>query len=122
MGVVFKAKHRRMDRVVALKVLKQELTATPEDLGRFQREVRAAAKLEHPNIVIAHDADESNGTHFLVMQYAEGVSLSALVREKGPTSVKDAVSCRTSCRRRAVWSTRIGAAWCTATSSPAISC
>ncbi|TVS09658.1 MAG: hypothetical protein EA424_26675 [Planctomycetaceae bacterium] len=93
MGMVLKAEHRRMERVVALKVLSPAVTKTPEALARFQREVKAAAKLEHPHIVIAHDADEAGGTHFLVMQYVEGTDLSVLVREKGPRSVEQAVSC-----------------------------
>lgn len=72
MGLVLKARHRRMERLVALKVLSPQVTKSPEAVRRFQREVKAAARLEHPNIVTAHDADEANGTHFLVMQYVDG--------------------------------------------------
>jgi len=93
MGMVLKAEHRRMERIVALKMLSAAVTKTPEALARFQREVKAAAKLEHPNIVTAYDADEAGGTYFLVMQYVEGSDLSALVREKGPLSVEQAVTC-----------------------------
>ena len=93
MGMVLKAEHRRMDRTVALKVLSPSVMQSPEAVKRFQREVKAAAKLEHPNIVIAHDADEADGTHFLVMQYVDGQDLSAIVRSKGVLSVRQAVDC-----------------------------
>ncbi|MEJ7596097.1 MAG: serine/threonine-protein kinase [Planctomycetaceae bacterium] len=91
MGVVLKAEHRRMKRVVALKVLDPAVTRSPEVTRRFEREIHAAARLEHPNIVTAHDADEANGTHFLVMQYVEGADLAALVRTQGPLLVEQAL-------------------------------
>ena len=62
MGLVFKAQHRRMKRVVALKVLAPHVTRSPEAVRRFQREMEAAAHLSHPNIVTAHDADEAQET------------------------------------------------------------
>ncbi|MCY2994967.1 MAG: bifunctional serine/threonine-protein kinase/formylglycine-generating enzyme family protein [Planctomycetota bacterium] len=93
MGLVLKAEHRRMKRLVALKVLSPKVRLTPEALRRFQREVEAAAKLEHANIVTAHDADEAGGTHFLVMQYVEGIDLAALVKEQGPLPVGQALDC-----------------------------
>ena len=68
MGLVLKAEHRRMKRPVALKVLSPSVTKTPEAQRRFQREVEAAAKLRHMNIVAADDADEAAGIHFLVME------------------------------------------------------
>jgi hypothetical protein len=68
MGRVYRARHRRMDRVVALKTLPSRATNSPEAIKRFQHEVKAAAKLSHPNIVTAHDADEAHGVHFLVME------------------------------------------------------
>ena len=92
MGVVLKAEHRRMDRVVALKILSAAMTDTPEAVLRFQREVKAAARLEHPNIGVAYDADEADGTHFLVMQFVEGTDLSSLVKEKGSLSVDRAMT------------------------------
>src|SRR5262249_36170980 len=64
MGQVFKAQHRRMERVVALKMLPAAMTKDAAALARFDREVKAAAKLSHPNIVAAHDADEAHGVHF----------------------------------------------------------
>ena len=92
MGQVFKAEHRRMKRVVAIKMLPRTVTKDPAAIARFQREVEAAAKLEHPNIVTAHDADEADGVHFLVMQCIEGSDLSALVKKNGPFSVAKAVN------------------------------
>jgi formylglycine-generating enzyme required for sulfatase activity len=91
MGYVYKAQHRRMKRVVALKVLPSAMAKIPGATERFQREVEAAAKLSHPNIVTAHDADESEGVHFLVMEYVEGKDLGALVRDHGPLSVGKAL-------------------------------
>jgi len=93
MGMVFKATHRRMDRIVALKVLSAEVTQNPTALQRFQREVRAAARLTHPNIVHAYDADEAQGIHFLVMEYVEGSDLARLVKTRGPLPVAQAVDC-----------------------------
>jgi len=91
MGAVYKAQHKRMKRVVALKMLPSSATKSPELVRRFQREVEAAAKLSHPNIVTAHDADEEKGVHFLVMEYVEGCDLHALVKEKGTLPVAQAV-------------------------------
>ncbi len=91
MGLVLKAEHRRMKRVVALKVLSPQVTRTPELVRRFQREVEAAAKLSHPNIVVAHDADEVGDTHFLVMEYVEGTDLSTLVKQRGPLPIDQAL-------------------------------
>jgi serine/threonine protein kinase/formylglycine-generating enzyme required for sulfatase activity len=93
MGMVLKARHKRMNRLVALKVLSPAVVKTADAMKRFQREVEAAAKLHHPNIVAAHDADEVNGTHFLVMEYVEGTDLSVLVKTKGPLSIDQAVKC-----------------------------
>src|SRR5271170_5001764 len=82
MGQVFKAEHRRMKRLVALKILPLSAIKSPAMVLRFQREVHAAARLEHPNIVTAFDAGEGNGVHFLVMQYVEGQDLASLVKNR----------------------------------------
>ncbi len=92
MGVVYKAEHRIMGRLVALKVMAPHLTAKAGAVERFRKEVRAAAQLNHPNIVTAHDADEAGGLHFLVMEYVEGTSLDRLVAKKGPLTVQLAAS------------------------------
>jgi serine/threonine protein kinase len=91
MGFVFLAEHRRMERLVALKVLPPSATGGPGEVERFHREVKSLAKLAHPNIVAAHDADETRGLHFLVMEYVDGPDLAALVRTQGPLPVAQAV-------------------------------
>jgi serine/threonine protein kinase len=91
MGRVYKARHRRMDRIVALKLLPFAARQSPEAVSRFEREIRAAARLAHRNIVTAHDADEANGRYYLVMEYIDGVDLLTFVREQGPLSVGRAV-------------------------------
>src|SRR5579871_6605195 len=75
MGQVFKARHRVMDRVVAVKLLPAAMTKDKAAIARFHREVKAAAKISHPNIVTAHDADQADGVHFLVMEYVDGCDL-----------------------------------------------
>jgi WD40 repeat protein/tRNA A-37 threonylcarbamoyl transferase component Bud32 len=83
MGVVYKARHRLMDRLVALKVVRSELVARPEMVSRFKREVKAAARLSHPNIVAALDAETCGPLHFLVMEYVEGVNLADILAREG---------------------------------------
>lgn len=91
MGTVFKARHRRMNRIVALKVLPSSLANVPEALARFAREVEAAARLQHAHIAAAYDADEADGVHFLVMEYVDGPNLATYVREKGALPIAAAV-------------------------------
>lgn len=83
MGQVFKAQHRRMKRVVALKILPADMTKSNEAVGRFQQEVEAAAKLIHPNVATAFDAGETNKIHYLVMEFVDGQDLEALVAKRG---------------------------------------
>jgi serine/threonine protein kinase len=90
MGTVYRALHTKLDREVALKILPAERTKDPEAVDRFQREMKAVGKLEHPHIVRATDAGEQDGTHFLVMEYVEGLDLSELVQVIGPLPVADA--------------------------------
>ena len=89
MGVVWLAEHALMRRPVALKVIHPAHLTRPGAVERFRREVRAAAKLNHPNIVTAFDADEVGGTHFLVMEYVPGETLLEVVR-RGPLPVGEA--------------------------------
>jgi serine/threonine protein kinase len=90
MGRVYKALHTIMGRVVALKVIAQELVSDPVAVEWFHREVRASTQLNHPNIVMAFDANEAEGLHFLVMEYVHGVTLDALVKQYGPLPVTHA--------------------------------
>jgi hypothetical protein len=87
MGVVYKAEHRLMERLVALKVIDRSLTGNPAVVERFRREVKAAGALSHPNIVHAYDADQAGDSHFLVMEYVEGTTLARLVEREGPLPV-----------------------------------
>jgi serine/threonine-protein kinase len=93
MGAVFKARHRRMKRIVALKVLSRAMAQDATFLQRFQREVETIARLSHPNIVMAFDADEAEAGPFLVMEYVNGPDLASLVQKQGPFSVAGAVDC-----------------------------
>jgi serine/threonine protein kinase len=90
MGQVYKAKHQKMDRVVALKLIHKERIQNAVALRRFRREILAASKLNHPNIVRAIDADEINGTLTFAMEFVEGCDLAKLVKEKGPLPVEQA--------------------------------
>jgi len=83
-GEVYKAEHQRMERIVALKVLPK---STPRAVKRFHKEVKAAAKLIHPNIVTAFDAGEHEGMPYLVMEYVQGKALDQVVEESGPLQV-----------------------------------
>jgi WD40 repeat protein len=90
MGAVYKAEHQVMERTVALKVINRSLTDRPAMVERFHREVKAAARLSHPNIVTAHDTDQAGDTHFLVMEYVEGTTLALLAAARGPLPVAEA--------------------------------
>ncbi len=93
MGTVYKASHRRMKRLVAVKLLPAELAAREAFVQRFQREVQTIARLSHPNIVMAFDADESELGPYLVMEYVNGRDLASDVQQGGPLAVADAVHC-----------------------------
>ena len=82
MGRVFKARHRRMKRLVALKELPASMTRSNRALKRFQREVEVAGQLDHPNIVTAFDADETSGSVFLVMEFVDGLRIDAWCDER----------------------------------------
>jgi serine/threonine-protein kinase len=90
MGQVYKARHRRLDRIDALKIIRPDLVAEPDSLRRFQREARAAARLMHPNIVAIYDADETDGVHYLAMEFVEGRDLSKELRDGGALPVRQA--------------------------------
>jgi serine/threonine-protein kinase len=90
MGQVYKARHQHMGRVVALKVIRPEKLRSPAAVQRFYREVRAAAQLRHPNIVLAYDAGQAGAAHYLAMEYVEGPDLARLAKERGPLTVPQA--------------------------------
>jgi serine/threonine-protein kinase len=87
MGRVFKAEHRTMKRIVALKLLAGSMLKTDRAVQLFLHEVRAVAVLQHPNIVGAYDADVVGGRHYLVLEYVDGPNLDQLVRQRGPLDV-----------------------------------
>jgi serine/threonine protein kinase len=87
MGVVYKARHIRMNRMVALKVIDREYLAHPSSVQRFYQEIQAAARLSHANIVLAYDAGQFGDTHYFAMEYCEGEDLSRLVKREGPLPI-----------------------------------
>jgi WD40 repeat protein/serine/threonine protein kinase len=87
MGQVYKAKDRRMGRVVALKVMRKEKLANADSVKRFHQEVQAASQLNHPNIVIAYDFDQVGAIHYFVMEFVDGIDLSRQVKQNGPLPV-----------------------------------
>jgi WD40 repeat protein/tRNA A-37 threonylcarbamoyl transferase component Bud32 len=90
MGVVYKARKAALQPFVALKLIRPEALADPIMVARFLREARAAARLSHPNIVRLYEADCVGETHFLVLEYVEGITLQRLVRELGSLQVEQA--------------------------------
>lgn len=91
MGQVFKAKHQYMDRLVAIKLISEAMTKDASAVQRFQRELKAAAKLVHPNIVQAYDASVQRGVWYLVMEYVEGRDLAEMLATDGPFTAERAV-------------------------------
>src|SRR5512143_12952 len=89
MGVVFRARQLKLDRIVAVKVLRDAWLATPAQVKRFQAEAANAAKLKHPNIVPVHEVGEQDGQHFFAMDLVEGKNLAELTRE-GPLPPRQA--------------------------------
>jgi eukaryotic-like serine/threonine-protein kinase len=87
MGRVFKAEHMTMGRVVALKILSTNLTKTERARQLFEREVKAAARLNHPNIVTAFDANQVGERFFLVMEFVDGPNLHDMVKDHGQLPV-----------------------------------
>jgi outer membrane protein assembly factor BamD (BamD/ComL family) len=88
MGAVYKALHVSMNRVVALKILDREATASKPYVERFLREARQAAQLSHPNIVRAFDAGQANGLYYFAMEYIAGETAHRQVKRGGPYSEK----------------------------------
>jgi tetratricopeptide (TPR) repeat protein/SAM-dependent methyltransferase len=91
MGIVFKARDRRLGRVVALKRLPDNLRDHPTAVALFLREAQSAAALNHPNIVTIYDADQADGNYYLTMEFLEGMPLDAILKKRGKLSPKDAV-------------------------------
>jgi serine/threonine protein kinase len=90
MGVVYKARHVQLDKLVALKLLNNRLRADSDALARFAREIKALGQLEHPHLVEASDARKADDHWFVVMRYVEGVDLHRLVKTQGPLTIAGA--------------------------------
>lgn len=87
MGTVYRAEHRLMERVVALKVINPGLLDRADMVARFRQEMRAAARLAHPNIVTAYDAGQAGRTHFLILEFVEGTNLDQVLADQGQLPV-----------------------------------
>src|SRR5713226_6172786 len=81
MGEVYRARDTRLDRTVAIKVLRDALSVDPQFRDRFDREARTISQLDHPHICSLYDVGEQDGTSFLVMQYLEGETLEARLKK-----------------------------------------
>ncbi|MGD0899868.1 MAG: protein kinase [Thermoguttaceae bacterium] len=90
-GKIFKAQHRAMGRLAALKLFSQQAEAMPQLLERFERKIKILARLSHPNLVAAQAAGEHAGTRYLAMEYVDGKDLASTVRQQGPPTVEEAV-------------------------------
>jgi serine/threonine-protein kinase len=99
MAAVYKAMHVDLGREVALKVMPPEMAARRESVERFRKEAQLAAKLRHENIVTIYEVGESNGTHFLAMEYVDGTDLQNYIAKKGKLDPEEA-------RRIAIQATR----------------
>jgi tRNA A-37 threonylcarbamoyl transferase component Bud32 len=93
MGAVYRAQHRLMRREVALKVINPRLLTRPGAVARFRREVEAVAKLSHPNIATAFDAEQMGDELVLVTELVEGCDLAQVVKDQGVLPVKQAIEC-----------------------------
>ncbi len=91
MGTVYKALHTKLEKLVALKVLPADKMRHPRAGARCGREMRAVGRLDHPNIVVAHDADDADGVPYLVMELVDGIDLATLVQRRGPLPI--AIAC-----------------------------
>ena len=89
MGIVFKARDRRLDRVVALKRLPDNLRNHPKAVELFLREARAAASLNHPNVVTVHDAGQEGESFYITMELLEGLPLQQILKRNGRIGPRD---------------------------------
>ena len=91
MATIYRGLDRRMDRVVAVKVLREAYSTDPKFVTRFQREARAASALQHPNIVQVYDYGQTDGNYFIVMELIEGTDLRRYLRSRGVLDIDRAV-------------------------------
>ena len=91
MADVYKAKCHRLNRYVAIKVLKQEYSSDAKFVAKFRGEAQSVAGLSHPNIVNVYDVGEDNGLYYIVMELVEGITLKKFIEKKGKLDLKEAV-------------------------------
>lgn len=91
MADVFRAKCHRLNRYVAIKILKQDYSEDTKFVTKFRGEAQAIAGISHPNIVGIYDVGEENGMYYIVMELVDGITLKKYIEEKGKLSVKEAV-------------------------------
>ncbi len=91
MATIYRGLDRKMDRVVAIKVLREAYSTDPKFVTRFQREAKAASALQHPNIVQVYDYGQTNGNYFIVMELIEGTDLRRYLRSKGILDIDRAI-------------------------------
>ena len=83
MGTVYKARQHNLDRIVALKMLSEEMASDPEFRARFQQEAQVVARLNHPNIVAVYDIEPYQATFCIIMEFVDGKSLQKIIDEGG---------------------------------------
>jgi serine/threonine protein kinase len=91
MATIYRGRDTRMDRTVAIKVLREVYSTDPKFVTRFQREAKAASSLQHPNIVQVYDYGQSDGNYFIVMELIEGTDLRRYLRSRGVLAVDRAI-------------------------------
>ena len=91
MADVYKAKDKKLNRFVAIKVLKREYSTDKNFVNKFRGEAQSAAGLSHPNIVNVYDVGDEDGLHYIVMELVEGITLKRFIERKGKIEVKEAV-------------------------------
>lgn len=92
MADVYKGKDHKLNRYVAIKVLKSDFRADEEFISKFHSEAQAAARLMHPNVVNVYDVGEDRGLHYMVMELVEGITLKDYIEKKGKLSAKETIS------------------------------
>lgn len=91
MADVYRVMDHRLNRYVAVKILKNEYSEDTKFVTKFRQEAQAVACLSHPNVVAVYDVGEEQGMHFIVMEFVEGITLKSYIEKKGKLSVREAV-------------------------------
>ncbi|MGN1183934.1 MAG: protein kinase, partial [Oliverpabstia sp.] len=92
MADVYKAKDGKLNRLVAVKVMKAEFSEDKNFIAKFRKEAQAAAGLAHPNVVNVYDVGEDNGIYYIVMELVQGITLKDYITRKGKLTVREATS------------------------------